>query len=134
MTRRVESMSLHGGGAGAVDTYFDKVVKYIPADVVAAWVAVTGIIANAGADVPSGTVLWICFAFGVVFTPIWVFVQTKRAGLPPAYIQVAIATGAFVIWVLALGGPFATLSWYQPLYGSLALIGYTLVVGVINQK
>src|SRR5690349_15561196 len=30
-----------------IDTYFDKVVKYIPADIVGAWVAVTGLVSSA---------------------------------------------------------------------------------------
>ena len=41
-------------------------------------------------------------------------------------------THTFVVWVMALGGPFATLAFYRPLYGSLLLIAYSLVVAVIN--
>ena len=36
-----------GGGAGeGIDGFFDRILKYIPADVVGAWIAVTGLIAG----------------------------------------------------------------------------------------
>jgi hypothetical protein len=49
-------------------------------------------------------------------------------------VQIAVATVAFVVWGGALGGPFATLPWYAPYLGSLALIAYTLLVGLIVPK
>jgi hypothetical protein len=46
--------------------------------------------------------------------------------------QTAISTGAFAVWVFALGGPFASLVFYRPSYGSIVLIMYTLVVALIT--
>ena len=132
MSRRIVTTPAKGlGAARPVDTYFDKVVKNIPADIVAAWVTVTGLI-SAASDVPVATVLWIAFVFGMVLTFFWTLRQTREPGQPPAYTQSAIAAGAFVVWVMALGGPFATLAFYRPLYGSLLLIAYSLAVAVIN--
>ena len=135
MPRRIVSANFHGGSAppaaARVDGYFDRIIKYIPADVVGAWVAVTGII---GPAQRSSTVLWIAFAFGTIFSALWTWKQTAVAGQPPAITQIAVATVAFAVWVFALGGPFASLSWYEPLQGSLALIGYTLMVGLVVPK
>ncbi|NLS76913.1 MAG: hypothetical protein GXY76_06600 [Chloroflexi bacterium] len=117
--------------AGPVDGYFDKVVKYIPADVIAAWTAATGLIDGA-VDVPSDLLLWLVFAVGAIFTAIWTFRQTQEPPKGPAVTQTVIATGAFVIWVAALGGPFATLGGWSPVYGSLLLIVYTLGVGLVS--
>ena len=128
MSVRITTKMYHAAGEPApkLDTYFDKVVKYIPSDIVGAWVAAAGIIRSAS-GVPAATVLWICFAFGVLLTALW---KLKQTGLP---IQAGISTGAFVIWVFALPeGPFAHLAWYHPLYGSLVLIGYTLVSALVN--
>jgi hypothetical protein len=72
------------------------------------------------------------FAAATVLTPIWTWRQTQEEEKPTAYTQIAIATGAFVVWVFALGGPFASLDFYSPLYGSLLLIFYTLIVGLVN--
>ena len=134
MPRRVISTAPQSTAGTTVDTYTDKVVKYIPADVVAAWVTATGLIAGADASFPKPTALWGCFAFGVIVTPLWTLRQTRAPGLPPAYKQTIIATLAFIVWVFALvGGPFALLGFYHPIFGSLVLIGFTLIVGLIDQ-
>lgn len=132
MSRRITTSSHHASAAKTVDTYFDKVVKYIPADVVAAWVTVAGLVTGAGGTFPKNNALWVCFAFGVVITPLWTLRQTRAPGLPPAYKQAAISTAAFIVWVFALGGPFVTLAFYHAVWGSLVLIGFTLIVGLIN--
>ena len=132
MSRRIQTLQLNAAGAGqAPDTYFDKVVKYIPADIVAAWVAVVGLVKSA-TDVPSGTIMWIAFVAGVLLTAAWTWKQTHQSGQPPAVMQIVISTVAFIVWVFALGTPFSELAFYNPLYGSLLLIAFTLTVGLVN--
>ncbi|WP_299775428.1 hypothetical protein [uncultured Tateyamaria sp.] len=89
--------------------------------------AASGIIKGAQ-GIPSSSIFWVIFAFGVVLTPLWTLRQTRVEGEPPARIQAAISTAAFVVWVIALGEPF---SFLHEVYGSLLLIGFTLVVGLI---
>ncbi|MEO0704390.1 MAG: hypothetical protein AAF050_01865 [Cyanobacteria bacterium J06649_5] len=133
MGRRIVARRLESTRSQAqVDTYFDKVVKYIPADVVAAWTVASGLIASAGEQVPKDFLLWIAYVFGIVITALWTWRQTQARGLPIAKTQIVIATVAFAIWVAALGGPFESLPSYQRLYGSLLLIAYTLGVGVMT--
>ncbi|MEL7071706.1 MAG: hypothetical protein AAGN15_24085 [Cyanobacteria bacterium J06581_3] len=132
MARRIITRRLQSTRAPAqIDSYFDKVVKYIPADVVAAWTLVSGLIASAGEQVSQSALLWAAYGFGIVMTSLWTWRQTQVKGLPVAKTQIGIATVAFAVWVAALGGPFELLPSYQRLYGSLLLIAYTLVVGVI---
>ncbi|NJO72465.1 MAG: hypothetical protein HC833_00975 [Leptolyngbyaceae cyanobacterium RM1_406_9] len=132
MSRRIVTSKLEGlSSKPSVDTYFDKVLKYIPADVNGAWIAATGLIKSVS-DVPQTTILWIAFAFGVVVTAIWTLQQTVEPGKRPAITQTLLSTGAFAVWVFALGDPFTSLNFYQPLYGSLMLIAYTLVVALVN--
>ncbi len=137
MSRRVRvspSRAQAATGAGApseaIDTYFDKVVKFIPADIVAAWVAVTGLVASAP-DIPRETILWIAFAIGLILTAWWTWKQAAAPGRRPAVTQAIISTGAFAVWVFALGGPFQHVPG-QHVYGSLLLILYTLIVALIN--
>jgi hypothetical protein len=136
MARRISSSEYQGTtGGGGVDGYFDRVIKYIPSDVVGAWVAATGIIQSNAVDKDqSARVLWIAFAFGTIFTALWMWRQTSAPGKSPAVAQITIATGSFIVWVFALGGPFATLSWFQTYMGSLVLIGYTLLTGLLVPK
>jgi hypothetical protein len=131
MSRRITSVQLQTTQGGEVDTYFDRVVKYIPADIIAAWTAATGLIASA-TNVPSKLLSWIVFGVGLVLTPWWIQAQTSKPGLPSARTQIMIGTLAFAVWVFALGGPFTGLSFYRPLYGSLLLILFTLIVGRIE--
>jgi hypothetical protein len=131
MGRRIVSRSLQDGTTkDSVDGYQDRLLKYIPADINAAWLAFTGIIKSV-ASVPQSTVLWILFGILLVLTPIWVWKQTSDARKPNAVTQIVVSTGAFFVWVFALGDPFTSLSFYQPVYGSILLILYTLIVARI---
>ncbi|SEH06317.1 hypothetical protein [Candidatus Venteria ishoeyi] len=132
MSRRIVTTQLQASGGVRVDSYFDKVMKYIPADIVAAWIATTGIINSASTKMPQATVLWIAFASGLVLTALWTWKQTSETDKPLAATQILISTTAFAVWVFALGGPFENLGWYDSSYGALGLIFYTLVVGLIT--
>jgi hypothetical protein len=136
MPRRIRTTEFQAaGGAQPLDGYFDRVLKYIPADVVGAWVAVTGILkSNAEGDPNADALLWGVFAFGLVFTAWWTWFQTREPGQPSATQQTLIATLAFAVWVAALGGPFLTVPGFRELYGSLALIAFTLISGRLVPK
>jgi hypothetical protein len=110
------------------DTYFGKVVKYIPAEVVAAYVAVTGAVKSAAADAPRETLLWLVTAGMLLVTPIWVLVAATEPGKPRPAFQAGAAAAAFACWVFALGGPFESQTWYKPVYGTVVLIFATLII------
>jgi len=118
------------------DEYPDRVRKYIPTEAVGFWLAVNGLIQSAADDVPKAGLLWLFFVIGLVFTFIWTKQQTSKPIAtnpkpPTAWTQIGISCGAFMVWVVAGGGPFAAWELYKPLYGSLLLITYTTVVGFI---
>jgi hypothetical protein len=110
------------------------VIKYVPTDVVAAWTAVLGIVKSAQ-NVPSTVILWVCYVVGIILTWFWTRQQTKtsegKADVVTAW-QSGVATVAFVVWAFAIGGaPFDSLPFYHPIYGSLALIAFTLISGLV---
>jgi hypothetical protein len=135
MSRRIISKSLHAAGVtSGIDTYSDRVVKYIPADVVAAWATAMGLIkaAENGPSRPSNTVLWVVFVFGLFLTAAWTWRQTKQAGMPPPYLQILVSTVAFAVWAFGLAGPFPQwVGLYNPVINSLVLIGFTVAVGLV---
>jgi len=112
-----------------LDTYYDRLLKYIPADVVAGWITVKGIISSAS-NANTDKVYWICFIAGVIFTILWTYKITYVKGSKPAWTQIIIATIAYFIWVIATGKPFDI----EPYIGSLILIGYTIGAGLIEPK
>jgi len=112
-----------------------KLLRYIPGDIVAAFVALSGIIVNDPMSTPV-TVYWLVFGVLVVLTPLYVcYIKTTPSGFSAAKFFPSIAAViAFVTWVFALGGPFAiSFEWYRPIYGSITLILVTLTMPVLEQ-
>lgn len=136
MPRRIRTAAYQAAGTGGkLDGYFDRIIKYIPADVVGAWVAANGFIGSPDASDPNRTTVgWIVFVVGAVAAAAWTWKQTSEPGKPTAIVQIVMATAAFIVWVFALGGPFKDLPWYRDAYGSLLLIGFTLFAGLITPK
>jgi hypothetical protein len=123
----------------SADGYLDKIVKSIPSQVIGFY---TGAIVALGG--PVGTVpdtskaanpkLWIPFVLGLIFTPLLTYKQTHEPNKPPAYTQIIIATVSFVVWAFATGGPFASLSFWDPTMAGIVIGGYTLILGAIPQN
>jgi hypothetical protein len=136
MSRRINTVSLQaaGGGGEKPDDYTDRIVKYIPADIVAAWLAVTSAIKSA-ANPPSVRTLWLIFAVGAIFAALWTWRKASEPGKPAPYIQTAVSTLAFFVWAYATGGvlPQWPGNLYQPLNATLLLVGFSLVSGLITK-
>jgi hypothetical protein len=137
MPRRIRDFALQSTqGGGQTDGYFDRIVKAVPADVIAAWTAAVAIIKGAAA-IPAVPVILVSFVVGLGITYWWMLRQTHEANQPPAHKQAAIATVAFAVWVLALGDLNAPLksvfaAWDEA-YAKLLLIAFTLISGRISQ-
>ncbi|MEO0768570.1 MAG: hypothetical protein AAFY72_03920 [Cyanobacteria bacterium J06649_4] len=101
-----------------VDSYFERLIKLSPIETIMAFVVVDNLIKSSALG--SSVVLWVVFILLTVLTPLFLRRQGARSTQ-----QLLLSTMVFVVWVFALGGPFAYLSWYQPLYGSLALLAAT---------
>ena len=112
------------------DDYFTQIIKYIPSEAVALYVTLYGVVAAAKTQIPFETILWIIFILGIVGTPSYLWRITKVNDMT----QLAISTVAFVVWVFALGGPFANLSWYNTVYGAIALVVYTFFVPIVRGR
>lgn len=129
----IEKVAPAGFAAGqpqTADDYRDRLLKYIPADVVAIYLTLTGLIKSADPKTtPVQTLGWIVFGVLLVVSIPWQrkVVKIEKWG------QIAIGTGAFVVWAISLGGPFATaLDWYRPLYASMLLALYTFLIPLLE--
>jgi hypothetical protein len=131
MTRRVITVSNQATGTAPVDSYAARIVKYVPADIVAAWLALVALLSTGNQH---RGLLWAVWAFLLVITPAWTLRMTRMEGKPPAWVQAVVSTVAFAIWVFASGAPFSWLEFYDPVFGGVALILFTLASGLITSS
>lgn len=107
------------GGAEPVtpDDAFSKLLKYIPAISVGTYLAIDGVLAQIDDSGAREALLWIVFVALLGVT----YLYRVRRGVRRTS-QIVATMGAFVIWVFAIGGPFAA-SWdgYESYYGSILL-------------
>lgn len=117
-------------------SYFEKLIKYIPAELIAAHTAIDGILREELVSNPIASWLyWGVFLFLLVLTPLYVkYRPTEEAERQSVRYHCCAATVSFAVWVFALGGPFV-ITWpeiYRPVYGSLLLILTTLTIPIIE--
>jgi hypothetical protein len=111
------------------DDYMDRLLKYIPAESVALYLTLQGIILSGAAEASNlNTWLWFILVIGLIGTALYQWRVLKIEKL----VQLAVSTTAFGVWVFALGGAFVSLSWYEPFIGSLTLVIFTFFAPLIS--
>ncbi len=108
------------------DYYKDKLLKLLPAEVVGAFLFIDGIFK--GNKVEASTlhaIQWGVFVILIILNILYL-----RKTQQNKWRQVIFTSGAFVIWVAAIGGPFTTLHQQDvvQLLSSIALPLYTLAI------
>jgi len=116
------------------DSYFQKLLRYIPADIVAAYLAIDGVLRS---QVHNANWLpWSVFAVMFALTPFYVvFMKSDPPGFAASRnFNVIASLAAFTVWVFALDGSFAhTFEWWRPVYGSILLVITTLIMPVAEK-
>jgi len=104
----------------AGDEYVEKILKLIPAETVAVYLSLDGVLSSALSGQQLRIWLWVIFVLVLVGNILYL----RRAKVT-AVSQLTLMSVAFGIWVLALGGPFALFEWYRPFMGSVVLTLFT---------
>jgi hypothetical protein len=118
--------------AGTVtrDGYFDRLFKYIPAELVAGYIFVLGVV-NKLSDASEIRIFqWLLFIIFCILTPLYL----RRVQKVLKVQQQIISVLSFIVWVFALGGPFTLYEWYDPVYGAILLPVFTLIVAIIEAE
>ncbi len=94
------------------DGYVQKIVKYVPSEIVAAYIALASYLQPVGADgkaaaAASDKPTWYVFWFLLVLSPIYIYFFTWEANKPRPIYQTIVAPFAFAAWVIAIEGPVA---------------------------
>lgn len=108
------------------NTYADKLFKLIPAEWVSAYIAIKGILDSE----PTAThaIYYLTVVALFILLP---FYLRYVAGVKTSS-QIVVTMFSFVVWVISLGGDYVgSISWYQPCYGSILLILWTLAIPIL---
>jgi len=113
-----------------IQSYMERLVKLIPAEVVGLYLVGQGIIPPAE---KVALVVWSIVCLGLV-----VLVRAKTTGdrvnsISPQWSAVAVSTVSFVIWVYTMPGPFQAFNLAVPFVGSLAVLVWTFIVPFLYQ-
>lgn len=132
MSRRIIETQLQASEEKSdVDSYLDKVMKYIPSEAVGVWITIKTIV-EGNNDIPQSTVLWAIFIICLFLTFAYIRLLPSELKKKPTIKQAIISVGAFIVWAIAIGGePFTSLSWYHPDYGSILMVLYTATIPLI---
>lgn len=115
----------------ARDDYVARIAKYIPGEVLAAYVAMLGFANGITGSTAAMTVTrWAIFGLCLACTPLYLAKQARPA--QPFRLHATLSTVAFCFWAYALGGPFESMGWYVPAIGSIGLVAFTLVAGLFQ--
>ncbi|MEU4602110.1 hypothetical protein AB0F43_03930 [Kribbella sp. NPDC023972] len=123
------------GGPGAVkvptaDDYLTKLLKYVPIEVLGAYLFVEGLItANVeeGSDALQRWLFWTLVA-AIILTAVYArtVLNIVRGS------QIAMGAVGIAVYVFATGGWFATTSWYEDWFSGIALVLFAFFVAVIK--
>lgn len=108
------------------DTYTDRLFKYIPAELVAGYIFVLGMMEKLTEAGETRALQWSLFAVFLILTPLYLWRVQKVQKIS----QHIISAFSFVVWVFALGGPFALCNWYNPIYGAVLLPVFTITIAI----
>ena len=108
------------------DGYFDRLFKYIPAEIVAGYIFVLGIVKQLTDAGEIKLFQWLLFVVFCILTPLYLWRVQKVLKTQ----QHVISLLSFIVWAFALGGPFTLCTWYNSLYGSILLPVFTLLVAI----
>lgn len=118
--------------------YIEKIIRYIPGPLVTAYMFLDGVIKTQTLDyqVP---LYWVVFFAILILTPMYVLYRPTYIVFlnepPSRKFHAFAATGSFLVWVFALGGPFEV-TWpdlYQPFFGTIVLVLTTLTIPVFER-
>ena len=117
------------------DDYFGKIVKYIPTEIIAGYVALSGFVKALPMPLQFR---WFCFVTLalLILTPAYLIRSTQDASSSRAH--AVCGTIAFAAWVFATGGLFERFQvtdsggWYHRAIGSIVLVLVCLSLPIIE--
>ena len=116
------------------DNYLARLVTYIPAEIVAAYMTARGIVMPETSN-ESPTGLLIAFILCLIITPLYTYWATVDDSKPKPWYHIIVSVVAFATWVFALGDyfKFALEEGYSPKIASLLLLFITMIIPLADR-
>jgi phosphoglycerol transferase MdoB-like AlkP superfamily enzyme len=131
-----ESGPVNGSGSNNNDImdYLNKVSKLIPAEILAGYLTMFGLVDSIKKAAMQHVLMWVVFAAGLILTPIYLNLAADPG--KPKRNHLIVSTIAFVVWAYvttgkALSNSLAADS-YDPAVASIILILFSLISGKIK--
>lgn len=110
------------------DDYLGRLVKYVPAEVIAAFLAIDGVAKSLTGD----TVQFAISSVAYVVLAVGTYPHLRYvAGVIKAR-QIMISVLAFLVWGFAIGGPFVFFDWWQPAFGAILVALVTFGIPIFE--
>lgn len=120
----------NGKPTSPTKSYFEKVAKLVPSEIIAGFLAMCGFVPNIGDDsINSRTVYLIIFGFCLILTPVYLnfFAEKDK----PKRIHLIISSLAFVVWAYVTTGSELFPDFYNAAIASIILVAFSLVSALI---
>jgi len=131
MSRLVQARPINQAHGAGGDGFLDRVAKYIPAEIVAAYLAIQSLVLGLAPDAPRFAVLLGVLIVLMVVTPVYLW-RTAKADGSPWKLQAGIAVIALPLWAYALVALPEELDIYNGTVAAIALILFSVVVGAFQ--
>jgi hypothetical protein len=113
--------------------YLERVSKYIPGEILAAYLSGVGVFSSVPQNDPWRMPAYIVFFLACwILTPVYLNYMAEKD--KPKRLNLILGTIAFLIWSYAIGGLFVDLKVYHSFIGTIALIIFSLISGLFVPK
>ena len=127
--RKVMSQASDDTDESGTKMYVEKITLLIPIEIIAAYLAVVGLIPSIQGVEPT-TFYQIMFVLFLLITTWYIYmVREKKEAIPIPHM--IISTIAFIVWGFATTGDKVFPHFHQPAIASIILIVFTLISGKI---
>lgn len=113
------------------DDYLTKLIKFVPLEVLGAYLAIAGTITSNVSN-KSDLAAWLGYTVigFVIITALYDWRVLKIARIT----QIVVSVVGFGVYVFSIGGWFGTTSWYHAWYAAIALPLFGLVAAIVPLK
>lgn len=113
------------------DDFLTKLVKYVPLEILGMYLFIEGTV-ESNVTEPGPRAAWLgALLAGTLLVTIPYDIRVLSVVRP---VQIVMSLVGLAVYVFAVGGWFATTSWYDPWHSSIVLPVFVLLVAIIKLK